>query len=164
MDVDPLIADLRAHLAPAGRGLVWIKKTGTKGVIGRPIASSLTHRYDSVRFRGRLYYVHRVVFALTRGHWPPADVDHIDGDRRNNHPSNLRAADRSQNCSNKADSGRNTSGRMGVFWARHADLWVARIMVRGKTHQLGYFADFDAAVRAREVAETSLLGEFKWQF
>lgn len=158
-----LLDDIREHLAVAEGGLVWIKKTGRKVVPGRRVASSKTHKYDSVRFRGKRLYVHRLVFALTTGSWPEHDVDHIDGDKKNNRPDNLRAATRSQNCGHKGDSGRNTAGRMGVAWARHAQAWSAKIMVRGVTHRLGYFKDFAEACRVRERAETELLGDYKWQ-
>jgi hypothetical protein len=158
-----LLDDIREHLAVVGDGLVWIKKTGRKVVPGRRVATSRTHKYDSVRFRGKRLYVHRIVFALTTGAWPAHDVDHIDGNKKNNHPDNLRPATRSQNCGYKADSGRNTSGRMGVGWARHAQAWYAKIVVRGVTHHLGYFKAFDEACQTRERAETDLLGEYKWQ-
>lgn len=43
---------------------------------------------------------HRVIWLLTHGAWPADQIDHIDGCRNNNHPSNLRLANHTTNQGN----------------------------------------------------------------
>jgi hypothetical protein len=40
---------------------------------------------------------HRIAFALANGRWPDMVVDHIDGDRTNNRPGNLREVTQGEN-------------------------------------------------------------------
>lgn len=47
----------------------------------------------------------------------------------------------------------NTSGRKGVYWVKKVGMWRVSITFQGKTHNLGYFKDFEKAVIAREEAE-----------
>jgi len=70
------------------------------------------YRRVRVKYRGKKITLsaHRVVFALVHGQWPTLVVDHIDRDRLNNRPSNLRDVDASTN-------GKNTVRN----WWRHVD-------------------------------------------
>jgi hypothetical protein len=47
----------------------------------------------------------------------------------------------------------NTSGRRGVSYDAKREKWVAYISVNKKRHTLGYFANFEDAVKARELGE-----------
>ena len=60
-----------------------------------------SHGYRHGQLLGRMCLAHRVVFALRHGRWPEGAVDHIDGDRTNNRPDNLREATGSQNKHNQ---------------------------------------------------------------
>jgi len=108
----------------------------------------------------RKYAAHRVVFALSRGHWPKAEVDHIDGDRINNLPSNLREASRSQNQCNVGVMRSNTSGAKGVSWDRNRNMWRADIMLNGKRKHLGMFATVEAGAEAYRLASVQMHQEF----
>lgn len=54
----------------------------------------------------------------------------------------------------------NTSGVTGVFWVKNANKWGASIKTNGKSVHLGYFANFEDAVIARENAEKKYLSKF----
>lgn len=56
--------------------------------------------YERIHCDGRLCFKHRFLFWFYHGYLPE-EVDHIDGNRANNSISNLKASDRSNNCSNK---------------------------------------------------------------
>ena len=60
-------------------------------------------RYQRVRVGGRKVYVHLLVFSAFYGALPPGHtVDHVDRNRANNRPENLRAATRADQVANRA--------------------------------------------------------------
>lgn len=95
----------------------------------------------SVRLLGVNYYAHRIAWKMAHRTEPPVLIDHIDRNPCNNAISNLRAADKSLNALNikKAKV-------CGVNWVAQKGKWQARI---SDTH-LGYFANYDDAVAARQ--------------
>ncbi len=96
---------------------------------------------------------HHVVFALHHGRWPAGQIDHQDGDRSNNKPSNLREVNAAENGRNTKTRADNTSGRVGVYFDKRNGRWFAAIGVNRKFLHLGTFADPEAAAKAREAAE-----------
>ena len=54
----------------------------------------------------------------------------------------------------------NTSGVSGVSWCKSNKKWNAIITVSGEPINLGYFVDFDSAVKARKDAENKYLSSF----
>ena len=106
------------------------------------------------------YGVHRLAWLLMTGTWPTDEIDHINGERADNRWSNLRAANREQNCHNLPLFKTNRSGVAGVFWHKAVSKWWAYINAGGKRQTLGYFEDFFEAVCARRSAESRLFGEF----
>lgn len=143
--------------------LVWKVATGKKATIGKAAGSGKCHKYCLVRLHTKSMYVHRVVYTMVHGEWPDGDVDHIDGNPQNNHPDNLRLATRSQNLFNSRVRSRNSSGRTGVSWAKHVNMWVVRMMIRGKNINFGYHKDYEFACFVREIAEDKYQGEYKWR-
>ena len=94
----------------------------------------------SVRISRRHYKVHRIAWLLVYGEIPTADIDHINGDWRDNRIANLRLASRSQNNWNAKRAKNNTSGFKGVIWDKKAGLWRAQIHFKKSNHFLGYFS------------------------
>jgi len=94
-------------------------------------------------------------------------TDHKFGDRLDNRKEHLRNCTFNENLLNQKRGSRNTSGCKGVSWEqnkRHKNgVWLARITVKGKYYFLGYFKNFDDAVRARKAAETKYQGEFAYK-
>lgn len=101
---------------------------------------------------GRNYFGHRVSFALANGHWPDGQVDHENGRRTENAPTNLRNVTHRQNGINQKRPAHNSSGEIGVSWHKKNQMWRAYIKVHGRQITIGYFHDFDAAVAARRAA------------
>ena len=120
-----------------------------------------TSRTLTVKFRGIAYSAHRLAWAFTHGHWPPADmhVDHINGDWTDNRPENLRLATPSQNQYNRL-AHNNKSGVHGVCWCKQTQKWRAQIHINGKQTSIGRYADIKDAERARIAAEKRYVGEF----
>lgn len=84
-----------------------------KGTHKRP--ARLTEKYWAVRYNGKGYKAHRVVYFIANG--TLADdlvIDHLDGNGLNNSIGNLRLTTKTINSRNVRKSIRNTSGVQGV--------------------------------------------------
>jgi hypothetical protein len=135
---------------PASRLVrVWNTRWAGKPALTAP--HSRGYRSGTVNHVSML--AHRVVYALHNGVWPEGDIDHINGDRSDNRPSNLRDVPRGENAKNMAMNSRNTSGRTGVSWCAPNRKWRVGIRINGKQHWLGLFECFEDAVAVREQAE-----------
>jgi hypothetical protein len=106
-------------------------------------------RFQTVgKGKRELVSFHRSAISASAG----LDVDHIDGDSLNNKRDNLRPATRSQNARNSRSSKGSSSQFKGVSWNKRQRKWVSRIMVRGKTINLGTFDNERDAGRAYDIA------------
>ena len=117
--------------------------------------SPCVNGYLSGRIFRKSFYAHRVVWALYYGEWPNY-IDHIDRNRLNNHISNLRSVNHSENAKNKNIPSNNTSGHKGVHWSHKDERWIATIAADGTRHYLGQHKLKSAAVTARITAERAL--------
>lgn len=114
-----------------------------------------------VKVNQQRFTASRIIFALVNKFDPgEREVDHIDGNPLNNHPKNLRIADRSQNASNKGISRVNTSGVIGVTWCKRTKKWMAQIGLLGRTLFLGRYHHISDAESARKEAEQVHHGEY----
>ena len=104
--------------------------------------------------RGLLFrqsvFAHRVIWRLVTGD-EPREMDHVDGDRRNNKWRNLRAVSRSMNQRNASRRKDNTTGHVGVV--RRGERWIAQIGVFGTTEHVGIYETKEDAIAARKAAE-----------
>ncbi len=99
----------------------------------------------TVKVRGRRYWAHRVVWLLNTGHWPVHEIDHINGDKKDNRMSNLRCATRQLNAENmRKPSKRNKVGLLGVSPAGKYH-FKAQIGVSGRQIYLGRFKSKEEA-------------------
>lgn len=111
-----------------------------------------TNGYVIVTVDSVKYPAHRVIrmmlFGIILG-----EIDHIDGDRSNNNPENLRDVIRVDNATNRAIRSDNTSGVPGVSWSKRDKLWRVRISVDGQEGTIGHFKSLDDAIEMRKEAE-----------
>lgn len=103
---------------------------------------------------------HRVAWAICYGAWPTDDVDHINGDRKDNRIVNLRLSTRSENLRNRKKFPRNKSGYVGVSFCKQRENWNARIGINGRYINLGYFNTKEEAAEARAEAEKKHWGDY----
>ncbi len=118
----------------------------------RPDGYVATNNYN-----GKYKYLHKLICSNNNKIY----VDHKDRDRLNNTVENLRSADDSENGMNKGIRSNNTSGKVGVHWSRGNKKWCAMICVKGKHINLGYFDDYNEAVKCRIDAEHKYFKDFK---
>lgn len=116
--------------------------------------------YLCVDVNRKSYRAHRIVFAMVNGRWPCGDVDHKDGNRANNRPSNLREATRSENLRNQKIRPDNKSGFKGVSFYSKGKKWRSYCNVGRKQIHLGYFDSLSEAVEAARAGREKHHGEF----
>ena len=94
------------------------------------------------------HYIHKLVAREWVGN-PKVKrcVDHIDGDRTNNHWENLRHATHSENLMNKRGHKNSISVYKGVSFDKNSGKWVVRIKVGDVNKNMGLFEN------EREAAE-----------
>lgn len=124
---------------------------------GEPVGSIWSKRgvqYLDVRFRTRMFAVHRLAWVLMYARWPDGEIDHIDRDGLNNRLDNLRDVPRMINLRNKRLHRRNTIGVAGVTW----DTRRSKYRVKIGRKWVGSFADLDVAIEMRRAAEIAAGG------
>jgi hypothetical protein len=152
MPAMPLYAD------PDDWTLRWCRDIGSakKGDIA---GSDVCRGYRQIKYKGKRYLAHRVIFYFANG-FLPEEVDHIDGDTKNNSPSNLRASTRKTNARNRKDNKNNSSGHKGVDWMPRQKQWRAQIGHEGKIVYLGIRKSLKLAIQLRKDAEEKYHGEY----
>jgi hypothetical protein len=118
--------------------------------------------YWRVRIDGRLYLSHRVVFLHVKGFWPPATLDHRDGNRQNNALDNLRPASIHQNNMNLSRPRNKKAHPRGCWQDPKTGRWQVHIQAYGKRVCVGWFATEEAAARAYLDAAAQLHGDFSF--
>lgn len=109
--------------------------------------------YLVVRIDGRRYKAQRVAWALHHGSWPAGQVRFVGANRSDLSIGNLRVPCLVPTRQRGDMQVNNRSGATGVHWRRSKRRWRARISVDGQRVELGEFARFGDAVRARREAE-----------
>jgi hypothetical protein len=137
--------------------LFWKSKIARKVIIGNEAGwFCKSSGYRKVKVYGKDYRAHRIIWDMLN----PGDilseneeVDHIDHDKTNNRPYNLRKVSRVGNGRNMPMNSNNTSGKTGVTFSTEKGKWVAQIKVNYRKIHLGYFSDKNEAIAARTAAE-----------
>lgn len=134
-------------------GRVRNKETG----VIRVLKTSGKNYYPYVTIRTRNLCVHHLVAeAFIPNPAGKPCVDHIDGNRLNNHVSNLRWATRSENQHNK----RTKAAYKGVSWNTRLGKWYAQIRIAETTISLGSFDDPEEAYHIYCAAAVLYHGDF----
>jgi hypothetical protein len=103
--------------------------------------------YWFMKINDKTYSLHRIVWAIANGQDPgEMQIDHIDGDRCNNRPDNLRLATPSQNAANRPAKG----------YHRVGNGYQARI----QQEHIGYFLSEEAAAEAYRAERIRRFGEY----
>jgi hypothetical protein len=121
-----------------------------------------TDGYLTVRVDGVAYLAHRLVFFHQKGYWPPATLDHKNGDRQKNGIADLRPATIHQNNMNldRSHIRKRRAHPRGCWQDPKSKRWQVHIQAYGKRVCVGWFDTAEAASRAYQNAAADLHGEF----
>lgn len=139
--------------------LLHKKKCGTKE--GSVAGAFMPQGYIRVKIDGRLYLAHRVVYKMACGEDPGEyEIDHIDGDKRNNRPHNLRIATRHQNRQNVGSYKSNKVRMKGVWYDKNRKCFLCSVQSFGDRETFGPFATAEDASQVYEMVSKERFGEF----
>ena len=141
-------------------GSLWWKKSCSGRKMDKPAGTIRKDGYTQVRFKGKSYYAHVVIFMIMEG-YRPRQVDHINGDRSDNRWCNLREACPRTNGYNSRVAKDNNSGYKGVDFRKDSGKWRARISTTFGRLEVGYFDSPEEAHKAYKEAADKYHGDFK---
>lgn len=139
---------------------VTVKETGRGGRKGDQAGCFGTPDYVRIRIEKRLYLAHRLAWLYVYGSFPPGQIDHKNGNKKDNRIGNLRVANHSQNACNRGVRADSASRLKGAYFDHRERCWIARIRAEGKLLNLGRFASAEAAHAAYSQAAVKYFGEF----
>lgn len=121
---------------------------------------SKSHGHMVLNLGHRLLLIHRVIWKWVTGEDPAFDIDHRDGDPRNNRLANLRVATKHENLRNcKRHKKKIDDLPKGVSRSSKTG-YRAAIYVGGKQVHLGCFSSPEAAHDAYSTAARQAFGSF----
>jgi hypothetical protein len=140
MDTNILFIALEYLQYDRHTGRLYQAKKRPKIQVGS-LAGGLTPKgYRYIQLRGRKYPAHHLVWLFEHGHFPKNFIDHIDGNKDNNHISNLREVTNKQNTENRGKQRNNKTGYKGVSFNKRLKKYVAQIQHNNKAIYIGVFA------------------------
>jgi histone acetyltransferase (RNA polymerase elongator complex component) len=144
----PIFHELFSYDSKTGKIFQQQKRPNVK--IGE-IAGTITPKgYRYIQAKGRKYPAHHLVWYFETGSFPNLFIDHIDGNKLNNHFSNLREVTTKQNNEHRGKQKNNSTGYKGVTFNKRLEKFIAQIQHNSKQLHIG---TFDTALEASQAYE-----------
>ena len=119
-----------------------------------------SHGYHRGSILNHDFLAHRIIWVIETGNSPHDEIDHVNGNIKDNRISNLRQATRFENAKNTRIHYNNKSGCKGVYWNTMANKWHVQIVSNKIHHYLGVFDNLKDAYKAYADASIKFHGEF----
>jgi hypothetical protein len=124
---------------PESGVFVWKKVPSNKTqFLGKEAGGIGPAGYHRIKIDGKSYSTHRLVWLWFYGEWPKSVTDHRDGNKLNNHISNLR--DVTPRGNNQNLKSHREGKLVGCRFHKRSNKWEARINEDGKYKFLGNFS------------------------
>lgn len=149
------------ELAPNGV-LRWKSKTfpTARVNVGDEVGTEHSSGYKRVKIYGEFFFVHRIIWAMANNADPEdKQVDHINQNKKDNSPSNLRLATNRQNSENVTYRPKGKTGELCITVNLQPSLARPyRVQVRKK--YIGSFRTLEEAVIARNAEFNRIRSEY----
>jgi HNH endonuclease len=142
--VEDFLKDVKEFIKyePAS-GRFFIIQSSRKKYIGTETALTNGPKgYLLLKYKGKMIRTHRLAWFIVHNEWPD-QIDHINGDRKDNRICNLR------NVTNRENSANHYKHRAGKLVGSNLNhgRWQSSIRINGK---LKYLGNFDTELQAHE--------------
>ena len=118
-----------------------------------------TSKYDKETHKTKSILMHRMIMNEDN---PLIVIDHIHHNKTDNRKSELRATTQDKNVLNHPIQKNNRTGVTGVHYLPNKNKYFASIRFNKQNINLGYFDNFDDAVKIRKEAEQKYFGEYAY--
>lgn len=149
------------ELAPDGI-LRWKSKTfpTARVNVGDEVGAHHSSGYKRVKIYGNFFFVHRIIWAMANNADPgDKQVDHINQNKKDNSPGNLRLATNKQNSENVTYTSKGKTGELCITTNSRTPLAKPyRVQVRKK--YIGSFKTLEEAVAARDAEFDRIRSEY----
>lgn len=125
-----------------------LKRVANRTKVGDKVGSKRVDGYLSTTFKGKSYFLHRIIWKMHYG-YDPTEIDHVNGDRSDNRLCNLREVSYSENSHNIIAKG---------YCQIHNGRYRATITVNRVKRDMGYFDTEEEARKAYVSAKIKLQG------
>lgn len=136
---------------------VFTRKAKQTGVRKGAVSGSLhAYGYLVTSIDRKSYTCHRLAWLYMTGAWPQGQIDHVNGDRKDNRFVNLRDVTKTQNAQNqrKAQRSNKSTGVLGTW--KNGNGFAARISHNNTKLYLGTFKTLAEAKTAYIEAKRKL--------
>ena len=128
---------------------------------GRVLIPQKSHKYLRVclcdsESNKRLRSIHRIVAETFIGE-SDLQVDHIDGNTKNNRLSNLQYLSPMENTKKFIKEKYGELKTVGVYFSKARNRWISNIRHKGNRYILGEFPEKTRAIKARLCAEREII-------
>lgn len=137
--------------------ITWVETVNSRIIKGNDACKVMRHHSGKEYLRLSAYgfnmLAHRAAWEIYYGYKPDGQIDHIDGNGKNNKISNLRCVTNQENHMNVRLQSNNKSGISGVCWDKSRNSWQVRIKYKRKNIYIARTKDFFEACCMRKSAE-----------
>lgn len=130
----------------------------SKRYLGRVVGTVTKAGYVVLEADGKQYLAHRIAWLFIAGEFPSESIDHVNGDKTDNRPCNLRLATISENNHNSKAHADNLLGIKGVC-PTGKGTYRAYVSYKRRLYQT-YHKTLEAAVKWVRNKRAELHGEF----
>lgn len=133
--------------------LVYAKKVNNRIKVGQEVGKQGNRGYRLVSINRKTHLVHRVIWEMHYGAIPDGYViDHINGDKSDNHIENLRIATQSQNVNNQPSRCYSYDKTVGSY--------KVQLQLDGRRKNIGRYKDEELAELVADEAKLKYYGDF----